>query len=93
MKVTPGMIVSRGLSNRCPNCGGRRLFKEGTLFELNGECPDCHLKFEKDEGASSLAYRKQMNRDGSPSETVSATYRWSPGTELARAANHNLKAA
>jgi hypothetical protein len=48
---------------------------------------------EKDEGASSLAYRKQMNRDGSPSETVSATYRWSPGTELARAANHNLKAA
>jgi len=50
MKVTPGMIVSRGLRNRCPNCGGRRLFKEGTLFELNGECPDCHLKFEKDEG-------------------------------------------
>jgi uncharacterized protein (DUF983 family) len=50
MKVTHGMIVSRGLANRCPNCGGRRLFKEGTLLQLNGECPDCRLKFEKDEG-------------------------------------------
>ena len=47
---------------------------------------------EAAEGASSLAYRQQMNRDGSPSETVSATYRWSPGTELARAPTH-LKAA
>jgi hypothetical protein len=41
---------------------------------------------ENDEGKSSLAYRRQMNRDGSPSETVSATYRWTAGTELARAA-------
>ncbi len=47
---------------------------------------------EDAEGASSLAYRQQMNRDGSPSETVSASYRWSPGTELARPPNH-LKAA
>ena len=42
---------------------------------------------EADEGESSVAYRQQMNRDGSPSETVSATYRWAPGTELARATN------
>jgi uncharacterized protein (DUF983 family) len=60
MKVTHGMIVSRGLTNRCPNCGGKRLFKDGTLFELNSECPDCQLKFEKDEGfflgAMSLNY-------------------------------------
>jgi hypothetical protein len=46
---------------------------------------------EDNEGASSLAYRRQMNRDGSPSETISATYHWAPGTELARAAT--LKAA
>ena len=36
------------------------------------------------EGRTSLQYRDQMNRDGSPSETVSATYRWTAGTELAR---------
>jgi hypothetical protein len=30
----------------------------------------------------SVKYREQLNSDGSPSETVSAGYRWSPGTEL-----------
>ena len=60
MKVTHGQIIARGLANRCPNCGGHRLFKEGKLFELNDGCPDCGLKFEKDEGfflgAMSLNY-------------------------------------
>jgi len=49
-KVTKGQILARGLSHRCPNCGARKLFKEGTLFELNFECPDCGLKIERDEG-------------------------------------------
>ncbi|HEY0818244.1 MAG TPA: hypothetical protein VGD46_05670 [Rhizobacter sp.] len=39
---------------------------------------------EAAEGETSLAYREQMNSDGSPSEIVSATYRWTAGTELAR---------
>lgn len=60
MKVTHGLIVTRGLSNRCPNCGGRHLFKSGKPFELADACPDCGLKFEKDEGfflgAMSLNY-------------------------------------
>jgi hypothetical protein len=30
----------------------------------------------------SLAYRRQMNLEGSPTETVAAGYRWAPGTEL-----------
>ena len=50
MKVTQGQIIARGLTNCCPNCGGGRLFKEGTLFQLSDECPDCRLRFEKDEG-------------------------------------------
>jgi uncharacterized protein (DUF983 family) len=60
MKVTHGQILARGVANRCPNCGGSRLFKTGKLFELNEACPDCGLKFEKDEGfflgAMSLNY-------------------------------------
>ena len=60
MKVTHGQIITRGLTNCCPNCGGSRLFKAGTLFQLNDECPDCHLRFEKDDGfflgAMSLNY-------------------------------------
>jgi len=60
MKVTHGHIITRGLTNCCPNCGASRLFKEGTWFELNDGCPACGLKFEKDEGfflgAMSLNY-------------------------------------
>ncbi len=50
MKVTRLQIAARGLSNRCPNCGGRTLFKKGTLFEINPACPDCGLRIERDEG-------------------------------------------
>jgi len=50
VKVTRLQIIGRGLTNRCPNCGGRTLFKPGTLFELNKECPVCGLRIEKDEG-------------------------------------------
>jgi hypothetical protein len=50
MNVTRLQIIGRGLTNRCPNCGGRTLFKSGTLFELNHECGRCGLKLERDEG-------------------------------------------
>lgn len=52
MKVTRVQIVTRGLANRCPNCGARTLFKAGTFFEVNKDCPACGLKIERegDEG-------------------------------------------
>jgi uncharacterized protein (DUF983 family) len=50
MKVTRLQIVARGLTNRCPNCGGRTLFIPGTFFELNQACPQCGLQIERDEG-------------------------------------------
>ena len=50
MKVTRVQIVARGLTNRCPNCGERTLFKAGTLFEINRACPSCGLRIERDEG-------------------------------------------
>ena len=60
MNVTRGKIIARGLSNRCPNCGGKTIFKAGTWFQVNAECPRCGLRFEKDEGfflgAMSLNY-------------------------------------
>lgn len=44
--------MARGLTNRCPNCGARTLFKPGTMFTVNKECPSCGLKIERanDEG-------------------------------------------
>ncbi len=60
MKVTQGQIITRGLTNCCPNCGGRTLFKAGAYFELNKDCPECGLKIVKDDGfflgAMSLNY-------------------------------------
>jgi hypothetical protein len=50
MPVTRRQIIARGLANRCPNCGGRTLFKADTLFELDRACRQCGLKLEKDEG-------------------------------------------
>lgn len=60
MKVTQGQIIARGLTCCCPNCGGKTLFKAGSPFQLNKECPACGLKIEKEEGfflgAMSLNY-------------------------------------
>ena len=60
MKVTQGQIITRGLTICCPNCGGRTLFKAGTYFDLNKDCPACGLKIVKDDGfflgAMSLNY-------------------------------------
>jgi hypothetical protein len=52
MNVTRAQIVRRGLTNRCPNCGAPTLFKKGTWFEINRECPACGFKIERgaDEG-------------------------------------------
>ena len=50
MMVTRLQIVARGLTLRCPNCGGRTLFQKGTLFTVNKACPRCGLKIERDEG-------------------------------------------
>ena len=49
-QVTRGQIIARGLTHRCPNCGARTLFRSGSLFELNPACPECGLRFERDEG-------------------------------------------
>jgi rubrerythrin len=42
-----------------------------------------HKDDEPDRAPLSIAYREQMNSEGSPSEIVAAGYTWTPGTELA----------
>jgi len=50
MEVTRAQILARGLSNRCPNCAGKTLFKPDKVFELNKVCPKCGMEIERDEG-------------------------------------------
>lgn len=51
-KVTRVQIVVRGLTNCCPNCGARTLFKAGSLFKVNQHCSACGFEIERanDEG-------------------------------------------
>jgi uncharacterized protein (DUF983 family) len=49
MQVTRSQILSRGLSNRCPNCGHRTLFPKGS-FRVRRRCPDCGTGFDRGEG-------------------------------------------
>lgn len=62
MNVTRIQIVRRGLTHCCPNCGARTLFKPGTLFQINRDCPACGFRFERDNdegfflGSMSLNY-------------------------------------
>jgi uncharacterized protein (DUF983 family) len=48
MSVTTGQIITRGLTNRCPNCGGRTLV--GRWLRINNQCARCGLRFEREEG-------------------------------------------
>ena len=50
--------------------------------DLRADGPDFVPK--EQEGKASLEYRRQMNSEGSPSDAVSAGYRWAPGGELTR---------
>jgi hypothetical protein len=43
-------------------------------------------------GSPSVIYREQLNSEGSPSTTVAAGYRWTPGTELSQREPALLKA-
>jgi rubredoxin len=46
MNVNRLRIVTRGLTNRCPNCGGKTLFVPGKLFQMHETCPACGFIFE-----------------------------------------------
>ena len=48
MSVSRLQIVVRGLTNRCPNCGGRTLFVPGKVFTVSPTCSRCGLVIERD---------------------------------------------
>jgi uncharacterized protein (DUF983 family) len=62
MQVTRLQIITRGLTNRCPNCGGRTLFQEGKLFTVKKDCSACDFTIERNNdegfylGSASLNY-------------------------------------
>jgi uncharacterized protein (DUF983 family) len=49
MPVTKAQIISRGVTNRCPNCGHRTLFPPRS-FRIRRRCPECGTGFDRGEG-------------------------------------------
>jgi len=64
----------------------QRDFIRQTLVEVPMRKDGTQFVGQDQESAASLAYRTQLNSQGSPSDSVSGGYRWTPGTELAQAA-------
>jgi hypothetical protein len=62
----------------------QREFIRATLAEVPQRKDGTQFVAEDDEAVSSLAYRNHMNSQGSPNQTASAGYQWTPGTELNR---------
>ncbi len=48
MNVSRWQILVRGLTLRCPNCGGRTVFRG--LFGIDERCARCGLVFAREEG-------------------------------------------
>ena len=90
----PAEVLGDGLLPRFIEFQSQRGFvrhvveKETQLRKRDTEFVD-----ESEEGASSLAYRTTVNTSGSPSRNASATWTWSPGTELVRDAEALKEAA
>lgn len=79
----PTTIIPRELPDPIDFASHRRFIRQVLLAEVGLRTSGTEFVPPESESRASLHYRAQMNRDGSPSETVAAGYRWSPGTELA----------
>jgi uncharacterized protein (DUF983 family) len=48
LQPSRGLMLWRGLTRRCPRCGGGKLFKG--WFRMVPDCPHCALHFEREPG-------------------------------------------
>ncbi len=81
-KRDPAEILPESLPEPIPHASQREFVRETLAGAGDLRASGAEIVPKEKEGKESLAYRKQMNSDGSPSETVSAGYKWAPGSEL-----------
>jgi len=53
-RPTPRTLLRRGVTKRCPRCGGRSIFD--TWFRMKERCPTCGYLFEREPGFFVGAY-------------------------------------
>jgi uncharacterized protein (DUF983 family) len=47
-RPTPGVLLRRGVTKRCPRCGGGGIYE--TWFRMRERCPTCGYLFEREPG-------------------------------------------
>jgi hypothetical protein len=80
----PAEILPRSLPEPIAYQSHRQFVREVLNREVDLRASGTQFVDKSQEGPESLAYREQMNSEGSPSEIVAAGYRWTPGTELTK---------
>jgi hypothetical protein len=78
----PAEILPNSLPEPIEYKSHRQFVREALSREVDLRASGTQFVGKDKEPERSLAYREQLNSEGSPSETVAAGYRWMPGTEL-----------
>jgi rubrerythrin len=78
----PQEVVPEKLPDPIPFESQREFVREVLEREVDLRANLTEIVPLEQEGESSVAYRKHMNSQGSPSETIAQGYAWRPGTEL-----------
>jgi hypothetical protein len=78
----PMQVLPETLPEPIQYASQRDFVRDVLQKEVNLRAKGADFVDKKDESAVSQEYRRQLNSEGSPSETASAGYRWTPGGEL-----------
>jgi rubrerythrin len=80
----PAEILPEKLPDPFPYESNRDFVRKTLAQEVDLRVKDGQFVPISEETQASITYRKHMNSEGSPSESVAAGYMWTPGTELRR---------
>jgi hypothetical protein len=80
----PMSVLPREVPEPIPHAEQRNFVRTVLANEVDLRALGAQYVPKRQEGPASQEYRQQMNSAGSPSQAVSAGYRWRPGTELSR---------
>ena len=80
----PAEILPRTLPDPIDHVSHREFVRKviANEVDLRARGADFIRSTDEDDDAPSVRYREQLNRAGSPSETIAADYQWRPGGEL-----------
>ena len=89
----PAELLNEPLPEPIPFASQREFVRQVLVEEVDLRANGDQYVDMAQESEASIAYREQMNSEGSPTETVAAGYRWAPGTEQARKVTNINRAA